>query len=717
MGSPAPTLVVASRPPTDAAWLEGAVDAWSRYLGDLLQLRCSFFLRKGDLVRWIGEDETEVEPGDRCPACNVAMASTSKRRRRLCTTCRRSSPVVELGPTLGDVMRRTSHEAYALDDMKKRVIRTLRAQQELAFDAIALTQTLVRWSYDAHEEALLAPGSPGNVAFDRAFVDTGGSYDAAVQCGFVESPVRVGGFGADLRDEIAALAEEWLSAIDERACRWFELELSNSAAEAAVVQQHIALFARQIANRVALLEPPPTRARAPSASVLCVAGLEHRAKVQFVNYEQVAEAQCEADCRGMAMLARVARGDMDASEEWHVLSSASLRQPLLSVLQTPPPELLQLLPEMTRHLHFETLRDVVGNAEEAGRRATRAGIAGWREAINVAALCMLVDRATARVNQWRRPGGFFVETVTRLPMYTTDATRVQLRIDPRAALPPPSWVRGVLEWQFVPRARLRTMRTGLSASGLRVVLLCSALTQMLGTRREEPEMFARGVVSCGLLHGVASRALCAAEAAYLELRELLRPLMTGVECAVVKHQLINWRGSHLEDDVRAAMAHVGQFSIEELTRVFGVHSDYWNEHSARLLQRVNERLVFRVRGEAFVGVVSSVLSFALPLVRQYRIEVLGWAPERRGTVVSEMLRMLPSVRAWADGNDDDDDDDDDARRGALCVSLGEVRSACAELRALLEQLKLGGWVRKPRVGTSLVWQFEAKILATLMRPQ
>ena len=203
----------------------------------------------------------------------------------------------------------------------------------------------------------------------------------------------------------------------------------------------------------------------------------------------------------------------------------------------------------------------------------------------------------------------------------------------------------------------------------------------------------------------------------MELRELLRPLMTGVECAVVKHQLINWRCSHLEDDVRAAMANVGQFSIEELTHVFGVHSDYWNEHSARLLQKVNERLVFRVRGEAFVGVVSSVLSFALPLVRQYRIEVLGWAPERRGTVVSEMLRLLPSVRAWADGNDDDDNDDDDARRGALCVSLGEVRSACAELRALLEQLKLGGWVRKPRVGTSLVWRFEAKILATLMRPQ
>lgn len=704
-GSSAPTLVVVSRPPGDAAWLDGAVDAWSRYLGDLLQLRCSFFLRKGDLVRWIGEDEPEDDADDHCPGCNLPMRTT--RRRLLCNACRRTSPIVELGPTLGDVMCRTSHESYSLDETKKNVIRTLRAQQELAFDAIALTQTLLQWSYEAHENALLVPGTPGNVVFDRTFVETGGSYDAAVQCGFVESPVRVGGFGADLRDEIAALAEEWLMAIDERARRWFDLEVSSSAAEASAVQQHVKLFAHQIANRVALLEPPPTaRTRATSACVLCVAGLEHRAKVQFVNYEQVAEAQCDADCRGMAMLALVARGDMDAGEEWRVLSSAQHRQPLVEVLRSPPPELLQLLPEISDFMHFEALRDVVGNAEQAGRRATRAGVVEWREAINAAALCMLVERATARINQWQRPSGFFVETVARLPMHTTDETRMQLRIDPRAALPPPPWAKGAIEWQLVGRARLRTMRTGLSATGLRIVLLCSALTQMLGTRRDEPEMFARGVVGCGLLHGVASRALCAAKAAYLELRELVRPLMIGVECAVVKHQLAHWHGSHIEDDVRAAMAHVGHFSIEDLTRVFGVASDHWDDHSANLLRKVSEHLVFKLRGEAFLGVVSSVLSFALPLVRQYRSEVLGWSPALRGTAESELLRLLPSVRAWVDDGE-----------GALCVSLGEVRESCAEVRKLLEQLKMCGLVRKPRVGTTLAWRFEAPALAALMRPR
>lgn len=703
--SSAPTLVAASPRPDNAAWLEGAIDAWAMYVGDLLQLRCNVFIRKGELVRWIGEDEPENDVDDRCPGCNVAVPTT--RRRLLCNACRRAAPIFELGPTLGDVMHRTSHDAYSLNEMKKNVIRTLRAQQELAFDAIALTQTLVRWSYEAHEEALLAPGTPDNVAFERSFVETGGSYDASVQCGFVESPVSVGGFGADLRDEIAALAEEWLVSIDERVRHWFELEVSSNAAEASTVRHHIAHFAHQIANRVAMLEPPGASAHAPSANVLCVAGLEHLAKVQFVFYEQIAEAQCDADCRGMAMLAQIARGDMDASEEWRAMSSPHLRRPLVEVLRSPPPELLQLLPEISEWMHFPHLRDVVGNAEEAGRRATRAGVVEWREKINAAALSMLVDRATERINQWVRPSSYFVVTVSRLPMHTTDETRLQLRMDPRAALPSPPWVRGTSEWQLVGRARLRATRTGLGATGLRIVMLCSALTQMLGTRRDEPEMFARGVVNSGLLNVVASRALCAAKAGYLELRELVRPLMTGVECAVVKNQLVKWRGSHLEDDVRAAMSHVGNFSLADLTRVFGVQSDHWDDHGAQLLQKVNDRLVFKMRGEAFVGVVSSVLSFALPLVRQYRTEVLGWAPELRGTVASELLRLLPSVRAWVGAGGED----------ALCVSLSEVRAACVEVRQLFEQLELGRRVRKPRVGSKLMWRFEAPTLTALMRPR
>ncbi len=705
-GSQAPTLVVASRRPGDADWMECVVDAWARYLADLLQLRCSIFLRKGELVHWIGEDISNNDVNEHCPGCNVLMPTT--RRCLLCNACRRAAPIVELGPTLGDVMYRTSNEAYALNETKKNVIRTLSAQQELAFDAIALAQTLVQWSYDAHEEALLVPGTPGNVTFGHTLIDTGGSYDESVQCGFVESPVRVGGFGADLRDEIAVLAEEWLTSIDERVRHWFELEVSSNAAEASAVRQHIAHFAHQIANRVAMLEPPSAaRKRAASASVMCVAGLEHLAKVQFVYYEQIADAQCDTDCRGMETLARIARGDVDSSEEWRVMTSPHLRQPLAEVLRSPPPELRQILPEISEWMHFAHLRDIVGNAQEAGRRATRAAVVEWRETINATVLSMLVERATKRINQWERPSSYFVETVSRLPMHTTNETRLQLRIDPRAALPSPPWVRGTSEWQLVGRARLRATRTGLSATGLRIVMLCSALTQMLGTRLDEPEMFARGVVSCSLLHGVASRALCAAKASYLELRELARPLMTGVECAVVKHQLLKWRGSHLEDDLRAAMGHVGHFSLQDLTRVFGVQSEYWNDHGAQLLQKVNSRLVFKLRGEAFVGVVSSALSFALPLVQQYRTEVLGWTPELRGTLASELLRLLPSVRAWVGTGGED----------ALCVSLSEVRSACAEVRKLFERLELGGRMRRQRVGSKIVWRFEAPTLMELMRPR
>ena len=92
---------------------------------------------------------------------------------------------------------------------------------------------------------------------------------------------------------------------------------------------------------------------------------------------------------------------------------------------------------------------------------------------------------------------------------------------------------------------------------------------------------------------------------------------------------------------------------------------------------------------------------------RYRTEVLGWTPELRGTVASELLRLLPSVRAWVGTGGE----------GALCVSLSEVRSACAEVRKLFERLEMGGRMRKQRVGSKIVWRFEAPALIELMRPR
>jgi hypothetical protein len=701
------TPMLAAGQPPEPVWLESIVDAWSCYLADLLALRCSFFVRKGGLVRWVGEDPPlfdEMQP--HCHSCKAPI----KTRHVLCDTCRRESPIVEHGPTLSSVMQRSSNNEYVLDHTKKQVIRALRLQQELAFDSVILANTLTSWCFDEHRAyRAAAENATGNVAFDRAFVDNGGSYCQTVMCGLAESLVPVGGLGVDLRDQIMKLAEEWLLHVDKQIRTWFGIPISADAVEAAVVEQHVRLFAKQIANRVALLEPT-NQEHVHASEILCVDNLEHRAEVHYVNEKLLAEAQCRTDCHSMAVLAKIARHGIGAAEQWRALSSPNMRRPLTDLLKSPPPELLKELRSVAQDMGFAVLRDILGNAAEAGRMATEQGVNDWRSAINVEALCLLFERATKKINEWRRPSGNFVETISRLPC-VTEATRVQLRLDPRAVLPAVPWARGRGQWQLVPREKLLVTRTGLRPTGLRIVMLTSALTQLLGTRDDEPEVFAPGVISCDVLHGVAARAERAAEMAYAQLKHLIDPLMAGFECAVVKYQLENWSGSHLEDDIRTAARNVGRYSLQELAKVFDVDSEHWDGHSLQLVRRVNEKLVFKLnRSDELTGVISHVLSWALPLLQSYRVHGLGWSPTTRNSMSGALLELLPSVQQWvADGSE-----------GALDVTRAEVRATSEGIKRLLEALKASGFVKQSRayIGgkVNLVWRFNGSKLAALLAP-
>ncbi len=705
-----PSVAVTVAVPTNpdalrSAWMEGIVDAWARYLADLLSLRCSFFTRKGGVVRWCDEDPPTYDASaPQCQSCKVPLPPTE--RRVLCRNCRKCTPTVETGPTIADVMRRSSHMAYVLDDTKKAVIRTLRKHQELAYDAVALPRTLRDMCMDAHEELVRANGT-GNVTFDRALVDVGGSYDQTLICGLYESPVHVGGMGVALKMDVTKLTIEWLTAIDERLRNWFGIPVSSEVIESASVKTHIEHFAMQIANRIAMLEPPePSK-----ANVLCVDFFEHCARVQYVSQLLVRDEQRRLDCQGMTLLGRLARHGIATAEDWSAYATLQRRQPLMETLRSPPPELLKELRSIVQHMRFAELRDVMGNANEAGRSATRAGVETWRKSINPEVLCLLLERAILQVGQWTQPAGYFIETITRLPPGTSEATRAQLRLDPEAILPPTPWARATGRWQFVPRERLTLLRTGLQPTSLRIVMLCSALTQLLGTRTDEPEVFAPGVVAYDLLNSVALRAEKEAESAFVSLRELMQPLMVGVECAVVKHQLQHWAGSHLEDDLRSAAQHVCRYSLQELTDVFDVDSSHWDGHGLQLVRKVNERLVFKMPGSGD-NVVSQVLTFALPLLRRYRIAQLGWTPTMRSRVAGELLQFLPSVRQWiANGSE-----------GPLLITRGEVYDTSDRTKRLLENLKASRMVRQIKMtncdgSKKAVWRFEGPELLALVAPE
>ena len=121
--------------------------------------------------------------------------------------------------------------------------------------------------------------------------------------------------------------------------------------------------------------------------------------------------------------------------------------------------------------------------------------------------------------------------------------------------------------------------------------------------------------------------------------------------------------------------------------------------------------MFKINGEDHLnGVVSHVLSWALPLLRHYRINGIGWSPTTRSSTSGALLELLPSVQRWVvDGSE-----------GALDVTRAEVRATSEGIKRLLEKLKTAGLVKQSRTyidgKLNIVWRFNGPQLAALLAP-
>ena len=646
----------------------GLYDAYARFLAALMSLRTGAFLKKGDLVRFVDEDAPEPDAMDtHCPSCGRRLRSP---KRLLCTACRARPPTIELGPTLADVMFRCGADRYKLTAEKKQAIVVLRAQQELAADALLLARVLMKDAFETHQRGV------ETVCFDHEFLSTGGSYASITACGLAGSVVPVGGLGLDLRAQVARLAEEWLSAIEEKTRRWHGIPYRADDSE--TVTRHVQLFAAQIANRVALLEPDDQASRISNAS------LEHRAKVAFVYDEQHAEEQCARDVSAMALLTSVARHGVADPGRWPDALSAAAREALIELLDKPAPELLKVLPQTAVNMEFAFLRDVLGS--HVDRQRTSAEVDAWRASINVETLCLVIQRASKRVEAWARPTGHFIETVARMPVGISDSILAGLRYSPLARLPAAAWTHTNTDWTLLAAEKLACVRTGLRPAALRVVLLCSILRQLLGRLEGEDDIFAPGVARCALVHASASRASRAAQAAYEQLGEDLRPLMTGFEAAVATHTLANHATSHVDDDFRLAARTVCRFSLDELCGAFE-HA----HHDCRLLD-----LVHKHSGERLS---TPILEMALPLLKAYRLQSRGWTLSTASSLAAEILLDEPVIAAWRGG-------------GELVLSHGQVRRS--ETKRLLRNLLVAKKVGQRRVGSSVVWVFGMAELSRLL---
>lgn len=634
--------------------------AMAAFMARILEMQPCMFVRSAHFLSWTGADAPVHDPSHpRCRSCGNATAQ----RRVLCVACRRN-PIVVLGAPVIDTMFRSSNPLYAMDDEKRSVIVFLKNEQKRASDALALAEQLATWAYAVYKR--MRRGGCGNVYYTRELVYGGGSWDAVVRCG-LHKRTTFGGLGLMLQAEVERHAAEWLRVLDAHMREHFEIPLGHACTSDVSFTTCVNIFASLIAKRVALLEDT----RSDPSQLLCSRGCEHLARLQFLRCEFMAQRCIVSDIECMRTLVRLARNGAPPADEEGV-------QALLALLKKPPPELLSLLPSVASDMAFAPLRDALGTG------AAPAALAAWREEVQCESLCMLLERAIATVQGWRPPPSGFLNA---------------LRYDAaphKHHLPDMTWVDepSVACWSLLPRKVHDHRRVGLDPIGTRIVLMCSALMQI--DAHEKPRFFTPGVARCDVVSRVSQREINAASHAHAHLREEMRPFTTGIEWETSRSELLNWNGSHLEEEVRRAAALLGGYAMRELRERFV-------EGSGRLLllQPATAKLVYKPE-RGYETWCEASLELLLPILQQYR-DSIGVADNVATHPDGEVLRLLPRVRDWVRG------------AGPLAITAGEAYDT-PPLKVLLLRMERAGRARKKRApgGTKMVFVLEPSELERVL---
>ena len=487
------------------------ISAMAEFMARILNTQPCMFVRSNNFLSWVGADAPVFDPSrPRCRSCD----SVTTRGRVLCESCR-GNPIVVLGAPLVDTMYRSSNPLYEMDAEKQCAILYLKQQQKLAEDSLALAELLADWAWRVHRHKL--QGGDGNVYFTRELMWGCGSYCTKVRCG-PDRKVIFGGLGLRLHAELRPLIVEWLKALDAHIREHFDIPLEPPGTTDDSLKQCIENYAVLIANRVALFE----HAEMNPSQRLCSEGCEHIARMQFLKCEFFAQNAIVRDISAMRALIIIAREGTAPLDP----------RPLLHVLQVPPPELLCLLPSVATDMRFGELRDTLGTGLDPAR------LAAWRASVPTESLCLLLERAIVTTQTWRPPPSGFLNTVRHDP-------------SPREShVPLMGWVHdpAIARWSLLPRKLHQHRRTGLDPTAERIVLLSSALMQM----DAHEKCFVPGIAFHHVVGIVAQREMNMAGHAEKQLTEQMRPFTIGIEWNTSRHELLDWKSSHLEDDVTQA---------------------------------------------------------------------------------------------------------------------------------------------------------------------
>ncbi len=673
-------------------------DLVAEFVARIVNMRPTLWVTAGPghraLVKY--DPPTPEAHSPQCKSCKSTLQG-NERGRLLCTVCRSKSALVQ-GDPLIHTMYRHSHPMYVLDQATEAVVVHISVMRKIAKQDLAMAQLLSYWRYQVFERWRAGHGDR-NICLTREMDPSNEPYTRSITCcnpiyvegghgpALAHSPrhlaVTVGGLGPELYGVVRQAVLEWLYNLDAMVRRRFAVPLEQEYSDTSIGTV-FGRFARLIADRVVRLE---VRGENPT-KYMCALAFQHVIECENVRCKHHAEALAGSDIRCMRMLKQL------VDEGVSTRLAVEQRERLASFLNKPCPELLKALPEVAQQYAFQELADALVKPAYVP-----AEVEEWRATVQRGALTYLIDRAIEKVQEWRPPD--FLQCVR-----FDDPPR------PGPFLPPMGWEDNPLvsSWTLVSSATHCHRRTGLDPAGLRIVLMSSALLSISADER----FFRAGLIQYDLrgLEAVLKKHESIAEHNVKALSNQLKPYMTGEPWKAARTDMIEWQGSHLEDEVRRAGALLGGFSVQEIVERYGqcdgspaARATQSALHTA-LVRSTSDKMIFKPAPH-YEDWFPLALDLALPILAQLR-RSMGLSNLVATNPIGDVLRLIPRVRDWKPGD------------GVLQLKAGEAYRV-PKVKTVLEELKAAGSplvvYRRPREGGAkkgYYWIFDPSELAKVL---
>ena len=700
-------------------------DSFAQVLATISTISTQLHIRNGKHVAQTDFAPPKGRDDGTCQGCEKPAHG-----RVFCSACRKTSSV-ELGPPLVDVMFRSSRSEFELRPGSLRLAQLVGLHNEKvhAETVLRIVKKLASWCFIVHND-WQKNGNDGNVLFSLDFVNECGTYAVAIPCsvGSRRGPLLVGGLGVQIHDAVKQLAIEWLVALDAAFRNEFGIPLQRETGDMSFMV-NVTTFATLIANRVALMENPDVHN--PSQR-LCTVACEFLAEIQITRCKYGAASGVRADVVAMRHLSKVATristdpgagaGAGVGAGAGAVLADAEARQLLLRLLHSPPPELLSALPTVAVDMKFAQLRDAIGlfDTEHA---ASLQSLELWRNNVATQYLGDVLAEAIAAAQQWE-------------PRFLQCLQPSRSGTKENRSVPTMHWADSpnhAMGWNIIPACQHLKRRHGLDPTGLRIVLLSAAITQLMASTT--PQFFLPGAVRSDVLWRVVTPVAESTAFVVSALRDQMRPLVIGIEWMQSRKCLTDWQNSHFDATIRRALSQLGGFSYEEVMNTFMDSTETWCEvcgakcasntrcptPGCRGAPQTQSSTSSKVQTLLFEKVTPLMLpikpqknyqdwirlsvKLALPMLLELR-QNLGFGHSVRTNPIGDVLRLFSQVRTWS------------PRSGDLQLSQTDVSEVPSAKKLLLEASTTNGQrlVKFRRVGTRNVWIFDKWELEKLLKP-